>query len=240
MKFTPPGGQITVCTSNDDAGQLLVEVTDSGIGIDPPQISRIFSAFEQGERTVTRQFGGLGLGLAITRSLVELHQGRISAHSAGKGCGATFQICFMAVAEANHAAAPATTPAPRSATPVRILLVDDHHDTRRVLGQLLEKRGHGVKAASTMKQALTALEEERFDVLLSDIGLPDGSGNELVTLAKQRQPQIRAFALSGFGMDEDVRRSTEAGFDFHFTKPIDTAELERQLAAVASGNRKQA
>ncbi len=234
VKFTPPGGRIMVRTTNDASGQLVVEVTDSGIGIEPQQVSRIFSAFEQGERTVTRQFGGLGLGLAITRSLVELHHGSINARSAGKGCGATFQIRFNAVAEAEYEAAPASAPASKRAIPVRILLVDDHQDTRRVLGQLLEKRGHHVKAAGTVKQALTALAEEHFDVLLSDIGLPDGTGNELVSLAKQQQPELRAFALSGFGMDEDIRRSTEAGFDFHFTKPIDAAELERQLACAAT------
>jgi CheY-like chemotaxis protein len=205
----------------------VIEVADDGVGIEPEQIARIFNAFEQGERTVTRRFGGLGLGLAITRSLVEMHRGSISVHSEGRGKGATFRVVLGIVPQqAAEAAAGAATAAPKTpARELRILLVDDHEDTRRVLARLLAKRGHRVEVADTVATANAWLDRATFDILVSDIGLPDKTGHELMTHARAAQPQLRGIALSGFGMEEDIRRSREAGFDFHLTKPVDFPAL---------------
>ena len=228
VKFTPRGGRIVVHSFGDSEGQLAVEITDSGVGIEPEQAARIFEAFEQGERTVTRKFGGLGLGLAITRSLVEMHKGSVKVQSAGKDQGATFTVTLPVVP--NQIVEPATSggESPGQRT-LRILFVDDHEDTRRILARLLSTRGHHVEIANGVASALACLEKEKFDVLLSDIGLPDGSGHELMREAKRRQAQIKGIAVSGFGMDEDIRRSAEAGFGTHLAKPLDVGLLENVL-----------
>ena len=230
MKFTPADGKIEIRTRNDAEGQLVVEVVDSGVGIDPGQAGRIFEAFEQGERTVTRTFGGLGLGLAISRSLVQMHGGTIEALSEGKGKGATFRVTLKPATPAQTADPVRTAEKPKPPQGLRILLVDDHEDTRRILQALLQKRGHRVRTATTVATGVAALREEEFEVLISDIGLPDGSGHELMKQAREIQPSVRGVALSGFGMEEDLRRSEQAGFEIHLTKPIDINTLETRLA----------
>jgi PAS domain S-box-containing protein len=232
VKFTNRAGRITVRSSNE-RGRFLFEITDTGIGIEPEQQGRIFQAFEQGERTTTRQFGGLGLGLTISKTLMDLHGGSLSVQSEGKHRGATFRVTLDALkkpAPASPSAADGRTGSTRS---LQLLLVDDHADTRFVLSRLLEKSGHRVACAHSVEEALKLLEKERFDALISDIGLPDRSGYELISEAKQHQP-LRGVALSGFGMEEDVRRSLEAGFDYHLTKPIDFHELQSLLERIAS------
>jgi CheY-like chemotaxis protein len=231
VKFTPAGGRIVVHSFGDSKGHLAVEITDSGVGIEPEQAARIFDAFEQGERTVTRKFGGLGLGLAITQSLVEMHKGSVKVQSAGKGKGATFTVTLPAVP--NQIVEPTTFrgQSPEHRT-LRILFVDDHEDTRRILARLLSTRGHHVEIANGVASALACLEKEKFDVLLSDIGLPDGSGHELMREAKRRQAQIKGIAVSGFGMDEDIQRSADAGFDTHLAKPLDVGLLENLLRRI--------
>ncbi|MEP6685337.1 MAG: PAS domain S-box protein [Verrucomicrobiota bacterium] len=232
VKFTDRGGRITVRSSNDQ-GQFVFEIADTGIGIEPEQQDRIFQAFEQGERSTTRQFGGLGLGLTISKTLMEIHGGSLSVQSEGKNRGATFRVTLDALKKPSVASI--STAGERASTPrrLRLLLVDDHADTRLVLSRLLEKSGHTVSCAHCVEDALTLLEDERFDALISDIGLPDRSGYELIIEAKQRQP-LQGVALSGFGMEEDVRRSREAGFDYHLTKPIDFHELQSLLEKIAS------
>jgi PAS domain S-box-containing protein len=229
VKFTPEGGRIVVRTSAGPAGRALIEVMDTGPGIEPELRGRIFNAFEQGERTVTRQFGGLGLGLAITRTLVTMHHGAITVQSEGRGKGSTFQIELPTVAPA-PAPAEHTSPAPvTGAGSLRILLVDDHADTRRVLARLLARHGHGVETAGDVASAVALVRSVQFDVLISDIGLPDGSGIDVMREAKRVQPRLRGIALSGFGMDEDTRRSAEAGFETHLNKPVDFAILQEAL-----------
>jgi PAS domain S-box-containing protein len=233
VKFTPAGGRITLRTGTDaTSGRLLVEVSDTGLGIEPEQASRIFNAFEQGERAVTRQFGGLGLGLAITRNLVQLHHGSISVQSEGRGKGATFRVELPALARvpSSPAESRAAPPPPAEGASLKILLVDDHEDTRRVLARLLARLGHHVVTTDTLQTAVARLADEPFDALISDIGLPDGTGHDLSREAKRLQPHLCAIAISGYGMEEDTRRSHDAGFDSHITKPIDFAVLRETLA----------
>jgi CheY-like chemotaxis protein len=232
VKFTPPGGSVHIRTANDAAGRFQVEVVDSGIGIEPEQQARLFDAFVQGGPAVTRQFGGLGLGLAIARNIVELHGGAISVESRGRNQGATFRVVLDVLpAGATLEQSGRLDLAPKG-EPLRILVVEDHSDTRRVLARLLRHFGHEISVADCVAVALDACRSSEFDAVLSDIGLPDGTGYEIIAEAKRRQP-VKGIALTGFGMEEDMRRSKEAGFDFHLTKPIDFAELRTVLAQIA-------
>jgi PAS domain S-box-containing protein len=232
VKFTPQRGKITIRTSND-GGRFVFEITDTGIGIEPEHQARIFRAFEQGEVSIIRQFGGLGLGLTISQTLLKLHGGTISVHSDGKNRGASFRVTLDVVQETTVPSIKATNGDIAIARNLRLLLVDDHADTRRILSRLLGRCGHEVSSADCGQSALKLMETERFDALISDIGLPDSSGYELVREAKRRQP-MQGIALSGFGMEEDVRRSLEAGFDYHLTKPVEFQELRALLQKITS------
>ncbi len=232
VKFTPPGGKIAIRTSNDE-GLFLFEITDTGVGIEPEHQARIFNAFEQGEVSVIRQFGGLGLGLTIAQTLLKLHGGAISVQSEGKDRGASFRVTLDVLPEPVAASAEAASGDFAITRSLRLLLVDDHADTRHILSRLLGKCGHEVSTAESGQSALKLMETEQFDALISDIGLPDTSGYELVREAKRRQP-MQGIALSGFGMEEDVRRSLEAGFDYHLTKPVEFQDLKSLLQKIAS------
>ena len=228
VKFTPLKGRIRILSHNKGE-QFVFEISDTGIGIEPDRAGRIFEPFHQGERSITRRFGGLGLGLTISKTLLDLHGGTISVESAGKDQGTTFRVFLdllqKPVKEATEKVSERVT-APKS---LRLLLVDDHADTRAVLSRLLTKSGHEVVTADSAEKALEILDDGvRFDALISDIGLPDCSGYELVREAKRRQP-LKGIALSGMGMDEDILRSMEAGFDCHLTKPINLQELKSIL-----------
>ncbi len=230
VKFTEPGGRIDVRTSNDGRA-FVFEISDNGIGIEADKRPNIFKAFEQGEASVARQFGGLGLGLAISKTLLDLHGGTISVQSDGKYSGATFRATLQIVPaplapDGNH-----DGNAPGVSRRLQLLLVDDHADTREVLSRLLQKCGHKVAAVECVHDALHALTLQTFDALISDIGLPDSTGYELVRMAKQRQ-SLKGIALSGFGMEQDVRRSREAGFDYHLTKPVSFQDLRDLLQKV--------
>jgi CheY-like chemotaxis protein len=181
---------------------------------------------------VTRQFGGLGLGLAISKHLVDLHHGTLRAESRGRSFGATFTLTLDTLPE-GVAKIDLDSRAPkRSAKPLRILLVEDHLDTRRTLSRLLTHFGHEVFAARNKESALKILGSGKIDVLLCEVGLPDGSGYDVVSQAKRKR-QIKAIAITGFGTEEDVRRSKEAGFDSHLVKPVDLHELQTVLDQVA-------
>jgi PAS domain S-box-containing protein len=233
IKFTPKGGSVSVRSRNDPSGNLVVDVTDTGVGIEPDQMARIFNAFEQGERSVTRKFGGLGLGLAITRSLVEMHGCTISVDSAGTGRGATFQVTLPSIPPPSAGAEAAPSQATPVARSLRILLVEDHADSRRILVRMLSKRGHRLQVAEGVADAIAILAAEQFDVLISDIGLPDGSGLEVMNAARFRLPHLRGIALSGFGMEDDVMNSRQAGFEVHLTKPVDITTLDGILSKMA-------
>src|SRR4029077_10787045 len=208
----------------------------------PETLPRIFDAFEQGERSRGQGFGGLGLGLAISRAICELHGGSISAVSEGKGKGATFTVrldCAKPVQpkETKRQVAVASDTA---ATPsMRILVVEDHPDTAEQFARLLRRAGHEVICAGSIKEAqshaLVTPDKNRacvFDILISDLDLPDGSGRELMHDLAQRYP-IRGIAISGHGMKEDVDGSIQAGFSYHITKPVNWPELKSAIDKIA-------
>jgi signal transduction histidine kinase len=228
VKFTPNGGKLSIRTTNNGNGQFCLEVEDSGCGIDPEVMPRIFHAFEQAGPT---QLGGLGLGLAISKALVEAHHGSISADSQGRDKGAKFTALFL-TCERN--AIPESTDAPRSTAKrrsVRILLVEDHEDTNRSLTRMLRRRGYEVHPASDIRSALDLATSQQFDVLVSDIGLPDGSGIDLLKALRAKR-EVFGIALSGYGMEEDIRRSGEAGFSHHLVKPVDLNKLDSIIQEV--------
>ncbi|MDQ3199621.1 MAG: ATP-binding protein, partial [Verrucomicrobiota bacterium] len=234
IKFTPQGGTITVRSHihpADQDQQVVVEVEDTGIGIDRSQIEGVFDAFEQGDRKITRQFGGIGLGLAISKAIAEAHHGTLSAASAGVGQGATFTLSLpfdgceedgnvrppkAGVAHFSNAPATATTSRPQ-----RILLVEDHADTAAILARLLRRMGHDVLVADSVSAALELAETEMrnapIDLVMSDLGLPDGTGYDLMRELSSKYG-LRGIALSGFGMDSDLAQSTAAGFSRHLIK----------------------
>jgi CheY-like chemotaxis protein len=192
------------------------------MGIDAETLPKIFNAFEQGDRT---QLGGLGLGLAISKALVETHSGKLTAESAGKDQGATFTAIFPLAEHNADASKDAIPSVPVQRKSMRVLLVDDHEDTNRSLTQLLRRRGYHVQPAHSVQSALEAAARERFDVLVSDIGLPDGSGIDLMQKLKNDHP-IFGIALTGFGMEDDLRRSHDVGFAHHLIKPVDLNRLD--------------
>lgn len=232
VKFTPRSGTIDIRTSNDGRGRFEFEITDTGIGIEEEKIQDLFEPFEQADPSITRQFGGLGLGLAISKYIVQVHEGDISVTSRGRSHGATFKV-VMAVLPARVGKSGVRSRTPNKPTrSLRILLVEDHGDTRRTLARLLKHFGHDISVADNTQSALEILKSKALDLVLSDIGLPDGSGYDVMTEAK-RQQQIKGIALTGFGMEEDIQRSKNAGFDFHLTKPVDFQELRSVLAEVS-------
>lgn len=230
IKFTPADGVVTVRTSNEN-GTVKIEIVDTGVGIEPDVLPRLFRPFEQGETSVTRQFGGLGLGLSIVKSLVEMHKASITATSEGKNKGATFTLRVETV-DPSH---PGTGSAARSGgtrnKSYRVLLVEDHADTRYVLSKLLASFGCVVTTAATVKEAVEASERQTFDLLLSDIGLPDGSGIDV--MRHMARFKVTGIALSGFGQDEDLQRSRDAGFTTHLTKPVTLQVLEDVIRKIA-------
>ncbi len=233
IKFTAPSGTITIQSRNTAEDCIHVEVIDTGIGIDPSVMPRLFNAFEQGDARLTRRQAGLGLGLTISRKLVEAHGGEIHAQSKGRGKGATFSVDLPTICTA--AAGGCKPPGGAQSTPARhlnILLVEDDVSTTRMMVKLLGTLGHRVTEADSVSQALQRVREKPFDVLISDVGLPDGSGHDLM---KQVRAQFsgRAIALSGYGMESDVAASHDAGFAQHLTKPVDFAILQAAICRVA-------
>jgi PAS domain S-box-containing protein len=228
-KFTPTGGRLEIATRNNDRHQIIVEVSDSGIGIDPDLMPRIFDAFEQGGGVITSRYGGLGLGLAISKRVVDLHSGTIEARSEGPGRGATFIVTLNAM-ETSLLEGPVLfleSEAPPAAH-IQILLVEDHEDTARVLGRILRNAGFEVSHAGTVAQARTLAAGRPFDLLISDLGLPDGSGLDLMKALREAQG-MKGIALSGFGTDDDVAASEAAGFAAHLTKPVDWERLRAEI-----------
>ena len=232
VKFTPSDGKIDIRTSNDDHGRFQFEITDNGIGIEVDRQASLFAPFEQADPSISRQFGGLGLGLAISKHLINLHGGTIEAHSRGRSYGSTFTLALDAVTKRTEKSGVDSQTPRKPAKSLRILLIEDHNDTRQTLSRLLTHFGHQISVADNTQSALEMVQSEKFDVVLSDIGLPDGSGYDVISQVKRKQP-VKAVAITGFGTDEDVRRGKEAGFDFHLIKPIDVHELRNVLDQVA-------
>lgn len=232
-KFTPDGGHIFVRT-RDARMQIEISIEDTGIGIAPDQIGKLFNAFEQGSQRMTQQFGGLGLGLAITKALTDAHGGTVTAQSPGPHCGATFTISLPTVGAPAVEAADVPTVAAGADERLAILLVEDHADTAEVMAQLIRGLGHDVTVASSVADAIAATQGSPFDLVVSDIGLPDGTGIDFICTFRQRS-QVPAVALTGFGTDDDVRRCLAAGFTSHLTKPVNFIQLEELIQRTAAG-----
>ena len=244
VKFTPEGGKITIetfTTGND--GKITVKIIDTGIGMTIDEISRIFKAFSQGDHAGSggsHRFGGLGLGLSISRMLVELHGGEISATSAGLGQGATFIILLpLRQAPAGKGSSPSSgelvamdcPAALKKRSGMRILLVEDHEATRTALAHLLTRRGYKVITATSVAEARAAAQGEKFDLVVSDIGLPDGNGYALMSELREKF-SLKGIALSGYGMEQDVKRGQNAGFIAHLIKPVRVESLEKALSEI--------
>ncbi|RYD34721.1 MAG: PAS domain S-box protein, partial [Verrucomicrobiaceae bacterium] len=232
IKFTPSGGRIQVDAFPVPEGRISVRVRDDGQGIDSAVLPKIFDAFEQGDPRINRQFGGLGLGLAISKALVDMHEGSITAESDGPGQGAVFTVTLPVGGQA-PASDPVVTGKPdgdgfRS---WRLLLVEDHGDTSRMLSQLLRRRGFTVKTADNVATALELAAAEPFDLVVSDLGLPDATGYDLMRRIRDEY-QLPGIAMSGYGMEDDLRRSQEAGFREHIVKPVRIAQLEEAIRRV--------
>lgn len=247
VKFTPNGGRIAIATSISTLNKIIVEVTDTGIGMRPEEIGRLFAAFAQGNHATGNErhrFGGLGLGLAISQKLVEFHAGTILATSRGLGLGSTFIVELpLTKLKANenlpppekHIAKSMPKNLKKKAT-TRILLVEDHESTRNTLSLLLTRRGFDVISSSSYREAIEVSEKQSFQLLISDIGLPDGNGYDLMEELKKKIP-LKGIALTGYGMDQDVVRSEKAGFFTHLTKPIRMETLDAALNALLRPSR---
>jgi PAS domain S-box-containing protein len=233
VKFTPKAGLVSIRTRNAQ-GRIVIDVTDNGIGIDPAFLPAIFNAFEQGEDVITKRFGGLGLGLAISRSIVEGHGGTLAAFSEGRDRGATFTLTLPtevpSIAEEPDVSPPVSMPIEPADR--RILFVEDDIMTARIMAKLLRQNGYNVTTANSLAGALEVPFEE-YDLVVSDIGLPDGSGLELMRTIRLRH-DVPGIALTGFGMEEDIRKSREAGFVAHLTKPLDFAKLDGMLRKISA------
>ncbi|HXC35086.1 MAG TPA: response regulator [Candidatus Acidoferrales bacterium] len=239
VKFTPEGGQVTVET--ESAGdKLLTKIADTGIGMTDDELAGIFKAFAQGEHASVNghRFGGLGLGLSISQKLTELHSGRIIAASDGRDKGATFTVELPLVTATETNGKAMASSALEEAQQggifkgIRILLVEDHEPTRTTLASLLARRNYDVVAAGSVHEARKLAKERSFDLLITDIGLPDGNGYDLMNELGKEKP-LRGIALTGYGMEHDVARSENAGFDAHLTKPVRIQSLEAALDATA-------
>jgi signal transduction histidine kinase/CheY-like chemotaxis protein len=232
VKFTPDRGRIAARTWNEPGGLFKISVADNGIGIEPEVLPRIFDVFEQGARSVHRRFGGLGLGLAVCKALVELHGGTIEAASGGKGRGASLTVTLPTAPAPPRAEAPASPAAVRPARSLRILLVEDHEDTLHVMAAFLETAHHQVHVAQDVASALALAGRHDFDLVVSDLGLPDGSGLDLMRKLRESHG-LKGVAVSGYGTAEDVAQSLAAGFVEHLTKPLYPAKLKEAIIRAA-------
>ena len=239
VKFTPEKGRITIKTVNPAPDKIDIRIADTGMGIEPERIEKIFNAFEQGQTSITRRFGGLGLGLTISKALIDAHGGKIRVESPGKDQGSTFSLELATVPSPisgdgagakkdRRAALEKGADLPRYR---RVLVVDDHEDTCTGMKRMLERRGYQITVAHTAQQAVEKVRTQEFDLLISDIGLPDRSGYELMREV-QSSKTLPGIALSGFGTEHDVNQSLAAGFSEHLTKPINFERLEEAICNV--------
>ena len=233
-KYTEPGGRIAVQIYGDEARKAVVEVTDDGVGISADLLPRVFDLFVQSDRTLDRAQGGLGIGLAVVKRLVEMQGGEVTARSLGEGLGSTFSIHLPRV---ERPSVPTMQVAVPSIAPRRVLVVDDNEDAAEMLAALLRMEGHSVRAVYSGREALESVETFTPHVVLLDIGLPEMNGYELASRLRSlpHLGQVELVALTGYGQAEDRQRTQAAGFDFHLVKPVDPDDLRRTLATVTVG-----
>jgi CheY-like chemotaxis protein len=227
-KYTREGGQLQLTTEVRSA-HVLIQVTDNGIGMAPELVSRAFDMFAQAERSPDRSSGGLGLGLALVKSLVNLHHGTVACESAGPGKGSTFTVCLPRLpADERQIDAQASDPSSqKTAAPLRILVVDDNVDAASMLSMLLEAAGHEVMTEHGSRAALARAEADAPQVCILDIGLPEMDGNALAQRLRAMPQTAGAVlvAVTGYGQENDRQQTLAAGFDHHLVKPVDTQAL---------------
>jgi CheY-like chemotaxis protein len=230
-KYTSQEGQIRL-SGSCETGQLVIRVADTGVGISADNLPTIFRMFSQVHPTMDRSEGGLGIGLALAKGLVELHGGSIEAASAGLGCGSEFTVRLplrLDPGPPELSGAAATTPA--RVTRRRVLVADDNRDSAETLAMLLRVDGHEVVIAHDGSAALAAFGGFAPDVVLLDIGMPGTNGYEVAKIIRQSRSgaEIKLIAITGWGQESDKERAFAAGFDFHLTKPVDTGQLSALL-----------
>jgi PAS domain S-box-containing protein len=234
VKFTPDGGTISLHIIRT-AERVRIRITDTGVGIAPEVLPRIFDAFEQGGDIVTRRFGGLGLGLTISKSIVEAHSGTIDVRSEGTDLGTTVTVSLPLDDGSHVENSPShMVPAPLPQTtrrPLRILVVEDHNETRAAITILLQQRGYELVSVSDARQATDAASQKTFDLVISDLGLPGSSGYDLMTQLRADH-KLKGIALSGFGSENDQKLSKDAGFQMHIVKPITLEALEQAIYSI--------
>ncbi len=229
-KYTDPGGRIAV-QARRDGGRVVVSVRDSGMGIAREMLPTVFDMFVQGERGLDRSQGGLGIGLTVARTLVELHGGTIAAHSAGLGRGSEFVVALPAAAPAPRRPAEAPPSPAATRASLRILIVDDNGDAAEILAEALRGLGHEVAVAHDGAEALSIAPSWRPEAAILDIGLPAMDGYELArNLTELLDPPPRLIAMSGYGQEGDQSRSREAGFEVHLVKPVDLGDVAALFA----------
>ena len=227
INFTDYKGSLGIETV-DEGEQIAITIHDSGVGMSPETLSRVFMPFEQADRARSEQYGGLGLGLSISYALAKQMGGTLTAESEGLGKGSQFMLRLPSLKEGAVAPKPAK-PAPETTSKRKILIVEDHLDTALALTRLLKSKGHEVRTASTIQAARSAFESGGIDLVICDIGLPDGTGYDFLKSIRANS-DVQAIALTGFGMSSDIDRALEAGFDSHLTKPVDMSRLEAAIA----------
>ena len=239
-KYTPPGGHLQIAV-RQEGHEVVVRVIDDGVGIEPQLLPRVFDLFVQSHQSAERAAGGLGIGLTLVRTLVQLHGGTVTAHSDGTGHGSTFTVRLPMVNPADRKPPPGASgglPRPRrpAARAYRVLVVDDNEDALVLLGEALAAAGHEVRTASGPAGALELARQWRPEIAILDIGLPDMDGYELAARlrAELGGSAPRLFALTGYGQHSDRVRIREAGFDAHFVKPVEVQRLLDRMAAEAS------
>jgi len=251
VKFTPAGGSVQIELKQINS-HAAISVQDTGTGIKPDFLPYVFDRFRQADGSTTRAFGGLGLGLAIVRHLVELHGGNASAESEGENHGSTFVVRLPLVQSMDHGLHPLHPPVSRPATAIRtdpatglsgirVLMVDDEFDARELVVTMLEKDGAQVKAVGSAKEALEEIGVWKPDVLIADIGMPDEDGYGLIrrvrALSKEQGGATPALALTAYARTEDRARALSAGYQVHLSKPVDRSELAAVICRLSVGVR---
>jgi CheY-like chemotaxis protein len=239
VKFTPHGGKISLRVEQDET-DARVTVKDSGQGIDPEFLPRVFDRFRQADSSTTRSFGGLGLGLAIVRHLVELHGGTVSAQSDGVTKGATFTVTFPLMADRTVPVAHTsdfTSSDTYSLDGLKVLLVDDEPEARQIISTVITRTGAEVKSCQSAHEALVKLSEWKPDVILSDIAMPEQDGYSFIrqvrSLPRDKGGDTPAAALTAYARDIDRRQALAAGYQMHIAKPIGASQLVTMIARLA-------
>jgi CheY-like chemotaxis protein len=233
IKYTDEGGRIWL-RARVEADEVVIVVEDSGVGVDPELLPHVFDLFIQADRSLERKQGGLGLGLALVRRLVEMHGGRVEAASEGPGLGSAFTIRLPSLAA--EGAEPVAAQEPAAATPAgparRILVVDDHQDSTDSLALFLRLRGHEVRTAHDGPSALEEIERYRPEVVFLDLGLPGMSGYDVARRVRMKPDlgPLQLVAVTGYGTDGDRQKTRDAGFDVHLAKPVDPRAVDALLA----------